>query len=311
MRIEFEEKGHIYTVDGEIASLSITELLSKHGISPDYRGVSKATLKAKAKKGKEIHKDIEKFVNDKGYEPKTMEGKAFEEWAKENIDSAVAEFKCAFIYEGMIIAGALDLIGFTKDNCAFILDHKTTSKVHKESVAWQVSIGDYFLRQLSGRVINGNLFHWLGATKFICLHYVDGALKSVELEKIPDSEIERLIKCEYNNEKYERLSLVVDSELESQLVLAEQRLYEISLQEKEAKATAQKFRELLKAEMERQNILHYETTDGLLKIAYVPTIEKTVVDNKALKEKYPQIYANCTKTQTQKSHIRIIIGEEE
>ena len=44
MKIELEEKNHTYFVDGEIASISITELLRKHGLAPDYGSVSKAKL---------------------------------------------------------------------------------------------------------------------------------------------------------------------------------------------------------------------------------------------------------------------------
>ena len=44
MRIDFDEKNHIYRVDGDIASISVTELLHKHGLAPDYSGVSKTVF---------------------------------------------------------------------------------------------------------------------------------------------------------------------------------------------------------------------------------------------------------------------------
>ena len=45
MIVEFEEKDHIYSVNGDIASISVTELLKKHGLSPNYDGVNKQALR--------------------------------------------------------------------------------------------------------------------------------------------------------------------------------------------------------------------------------------------------------------------------
>ena len=128
MLIEFDEKDHVYSVDGEIASISVTELLAKHGLSPDYSGVKGAVLRAKADEGKRIHKDLENVLNKAKYEPKTAQGKAFKNWVKENLDCAVGEQMLAYEYKGMYIAGTADVIGFTKGGFGIIGDHKNTSK---------------------------------------------------------------------------------------------------------------------------------------------------------------------------------------
>ena len=105
MIVDFEEKGHIYSVNGEIASISVTELLAKHGLAPDYSGISKAKLKESADNGKAVHKDLEDILNVAGYEPKTEQGKHFAEWVKENLDCGVGEQKLGYEYNGLIIAG--------------------------------------------------------------------------------------------------------------------------------------------------------------------------------------------------------------
>ena len=104
MIVDFEEKGHIYSVNGEIASISVTELLTKHGLSP-YSGVNKAKMKESADVGKEIHKDLEDILNVAGYEPKTEQGKQFAEWVKENLDCGVGEQMLGFESYGLVIAG--------------------------------------------------------------------------------------------------------------------------------------------------------------------------------------------------------------
>ena len=91
MIIEFEEKGHVYSVNGEIASISVTELLAKHGLAPDYSGVDKKKLRESSAIGKEVHKDLENVLNVAGYEPKTQQGKQFKEWVEQNLDCGVGE----------------------------------------------------------------------------------------------------------------------------------------------------------------------------------------------------------------------------
>ena len=59
MIITFDKQTHTYAVNGDIAHISVTELLAKHGLSPNYDGVDKATLTDAAEYGKTIHKDIE------------------------------------------------------------------------------------------------------------------------------------------------------------------------------------------------------------------------------------------------------------
>ena len=74
MYIQFNEKDHIYSLNGEIASISITELLHKHGLAPNYEGIPKAVLKASAKTGKEYHKEFEEITRDVEVAPKTDYG---------------------------------------------------------------------------------------------------------------------------------------------------------------------------------------------------------------------------------------------
>ena len=194
MIVDFEEKGHIYSVNGEIASISVTELLTKHGLSP-YSGVNKAKMKESADVGKEIHKDLEDILNVAGYEPKTEQGKQFAEWVKENLDCGVGEQMLGFESNGLVIAGTADVMAIAKDKTLIIADHKNTSQFHREYVSWQVSILDYFARKLGKEKINGKLLNWKGAKRFICFHYdpKTGKMTAHELNKVADEEIERLI----------------------------------------------------------------------------------------------------------------------
>ena len=313
MIVEFEEKDHIYTVNGEIAGISVTELLAKHGLAPDYSGVNKQKRRESADKGKAVHKDLEDILNVASYEPKTEQGKHFAEWVKENIDCGVGEQKLAYEYNGLIIAGTADVMAIGKSKTLIVADHKNTAKFHREYVSWQVSLLDYFARKLGREKINGNILNWKGANKFYCFHYdpKSGEMKVYELEKVSDEEIERLIECEYKNEIYQRAVLVIDPELEKKYLLAEEKFMEIEKQAKELQNARDDLRaELLKL-FEQQGIKSWESRDGKLLVTYVAPAEQLRVDSAKLKTKYPQVFAECQKLSKVKAQIRVKVRGED
>ena len=312
MIVNFEEKGHIYSVNGEIASISVTELLTKHGLSP-YSGANKAKMKESADVGKAIHKDLEDILNVASYEPKTEQGKQFAEWVKENLDCGVGEQMLGFESNGLVIAGTADVMAIAKDKTLIIADHKNTSQFHREYVSWQVSILDYFARKLGKEKINGKLLNWKGAKRFICFHYdpKTGEMKVYELNKVADEEIERLLDCELHDEIYQRPMLVIDPELQQKYLQAEENFIAFEKQIKDV----QKVRDDLRAEMlrlfEEQGIKSWESPDGKLLVTYIPQTEQVRVDSTKLKTKFPQVFTECQKLSKVKSQIRVTVRGED
>lgn len=312
VQIEFEEKGHIYFVNGDIASISVTELLSKHGLSP-YGKTKTGAMKESAEKGKEIHKDLENILNEPAYKPKTKQGEQFAEWVKGNLDCGVGEQMLGFEKEGLIIAGTADVMAIGKDRTLIIADHKNTSQFHREYVSWQVSILDYFARKLGREKINGKLLNWKGAKKFFCFHYDTKTEEMTihELKKVDDEEIERLLDCELHGEIYQRPNLIIDPELEKRYLAAEETFIAFEKQAKEA----QKARDDLRAEIlklfEEQKIKSWESPDKKVLITYIPQAEQIRVDSSKLKTKYPQVFTECQKISKVKSQIRVTFRGEE
>lgn len=312
MTIDFEEKGHIYSVNGEIASISVTELLAKHGLSP-YTGGNKAKLKESADKGKEIHKDLENVLNEAKYKPKTPQGKHFAKWVKANLDCGVGEQMLGYENDGLIIAGTADVMGILKDKTLLVADHKNTSQFHREYVTWQVSILDYFARKLGAEKINGKLLNWKGAKRFICFHFdpTTGDMTPHELTKVDDEEIERLLDCELRGEIYQRPTLIVDPELEKRYLQAEEQFISFEKQVKEM----QKQRDDLRAELlklfEEQHIKSWESPDGKLLVTYIPQTEQIRVDSAKLKSTYPKVFVECQKISKVKAQIRVTLKGEE
>lgn len=314
MIVEFEEKGHIYSVNGEIASISVTELLAKHGLAPDYSGINKQKLRESADKGKEVHKDLENILNEPNYKPKTEQGKQFAQWVNEHIDCGVGEQKLGYEKDGMIIAGTADMMGISKDRKRLIIgDHKNTTKFQREYVSWQVSLLDYFARKLGKEKINGKLLNWKGAEEFYCFHYdpKSGELTVYKLEKIDDQEIEKLLECEYKGEIYQRPVLVIDPELEKRYLEAETQFMTIEAAAKDLQAKRDELRGELVKLFEAQGIKSWESNNGKLLVTYVAPQEQNRVDSKKLKEKYPQAYIDCQKLVKVKASVRVTMREDE
>ena len=313
MIVDFEEKGHIYSVNGEIASISVTELLAKHGLAPDYGGVSKAKLATSATKGKEVHKDLEDILNVAAYKPKTKQGEQFAKWVEENLDCGVGEQVLGYEYNGLIIAGTADVMAIAKDGTLIVADHKNTSKFHREYVSWQVSILDYFARKLGKEKINGKLLNWKGAKDFYCFHYDPKSeeMKVYALEKVDDSEIERLIDCEYNNTIYQRAGLVIEKELQERFLWAELKIAEIELAKKKVEEEAKQLRQQMLELFEKQGVKSWESPNGVLKVTYVAPTEQIRVDSSKLKTKYPQVFSECQKLVKTSAQIRVKVRGEE
>lgn len=311
MIIELDDKTHAYSVNGDIASISVTELLHKHRIGTDYSVVNKQLLRRKAERGKQIHKDLENVLNLGKYEPETDQGKLFSTWVEENLDCGVAEQLLAYEHEGMIIAGTADVMGIMKNGEYLVADHKTTSVLDKEYVAWQVSLLDYFARKLGKEKVNGKQLNWKGAKQFKCFHYdlKQLTMEVKKLDKVPDAEIERLIECEYNGEIYQRAVLVVENELVAKFEQAENFLKQKQEDFEIAKKEAELVREELRQLFERQGIKSWETPN--LKVTYIYPTERISVDSAKLKANYPQVYSECQKLTQVKSSIRITFKEKD
>ena len=309
MLITMDEKTHTYFVDGEIADISVTELLHKHGLAPSYDGIDEGVLEAARARGKEVHRDIECYIEADGFLPETREGLAFSEWAENKIDKAGAEQKLALKWCEMIVACTVDLIGYfyfggKEFLTPVIADHKTTSRFQKEYVSWQVSVYDYIARKLSGEIVNGKEFAWAGAKKLLCFLYdKDGKMEVKECDKIPDNEIERLFECEANGVIYTRPALVIEEDMAAALEKAELAVIETERAAKAAKAKAEEMRAALCAEMERQGIFSWEGEK--IKATYRSGGERVSVDSTRLKKELPEVYDKYAKKSAVKATVII------
>jgi len=182
--VVFDVTGHTYAFDGK-PLIGVTSLMRKHCLSPDYSGVPKGLLDAAAERGSHYHGLVQDYVN--GMEmPGNKSEEDFFDGLREFLDAnglspEVSEY---LVSDERTVASKIDLV---MGDYA-IADFKTTSKVHRSALSWQLSIYAC-LFEASNKV---------RVPRLLCLHYDHdaGRFAMHGIDRIPDSEIWRLLECE-------------------------------------------------------------------------------------------------------------------
>lgn len=297
--LEFNEEKHEYTLDGK-KLLSVTQLMQKYGLAPDYSNVNQAVLEAKANYGKYVHEEIEKWIKEREIGLST-ELINFVKYIKETNTSVIeSEYK---VWND-VVAGTIDLIT-NRNNQPIIADIKTTSVIHKEPVSWQLSIYLYLYIGLitsAENVLNYNDF------KGECYHFdKEGNLEVVSIPLKPQSEVDKLIQAVREDKPYE-LSVLSDTELDK-VVELEKLIKYYDEEKKKIEAKEQELKDAILKAMVENGYTQIDTKT--IKITYTAPQTRTTLDSKAIKEKYPEIYNENLKESSVKAQLRITIKGEQ
>lgn len=270
--IIFNETDHEYIREGKTL-ISVTQLLHKHGLAPDYASVPKEVLNAKAERGHSTHKEIELFVKE-GKEPESKEARAVTGWMKDNFIKGQAEV----IVGNDIVAGTYDFRDAVSGN---LYDWKTTYSRDDNYWSWQLSIYDY----LDGK--ESNLFvGWLRG----------GDIQFIPLMRHSNEEIERLLQCEREGTEFKEdpnpVALANSQEL-SEIAYLEDFINNLNAKIDELKAKKNELTKGLLQQMKDNIIKTLETPR--MKITVKDAYVKKSVDSKRLKEEMPEIYARYAK----------------
>ncbi len=288
-KLKFDEDSHSYTLikesGEEISLISVTQLLKKHGLSPDYSNVDDEVLRLKSERGKVIHEEFEQYINHKqvGF---TGEFEAFyEQCVCENILPSKSEF---MVWNDEI-AGTVDVAGLIKGQ-TFIGDFKTTATLHREAVAWQLSLYAYLMNETFD--------------KYLCFHFPDEhTCKIVELKPIEREEIERLLDCERNSILYERKTFEIDTASCEKLIAVQSELKTLGERKKALEKQEEDLKTFLIKKFEETGLPFID--NDYFKITYVAPSTRTIIDSDRLKKEMPEIAKKFLKTSPVKAQVRI------
>ena len=288
--LTFIEDTHEYFL-GDKKLISVTQLMQKHGLAPNYGDVPSEVLRAKAERGSLVHKEIEEYIKEGNI--------GFTNELIEFINADKGEvLKSEFKVNNDIVAGTVDLLLY-KNNEYIIADLKTTSELHIDAVSWQLTIYAYLLSKINPmiKVTKGQAFHF----------NKDGKLNIIDIVLKPFEEIDRLMECERNNEKFDLKKIASDEKL-MQLLEVEALIKSIEEKKKKAEDQAKELRaELMKA-MEDNGVKSFE--NDLIRITYVAPSTRQSIDSAKLKKEQPTIYASYLKSSEVKASLRITLKEE-
>ena len=174
----FDKENHTYYLDGKHLS-GITGMLKKRLFQDEYAGISQEVLNNAAKRGSEIHDACECL--DNGLVVVTdyiAEAEAYEELKEEKqLKHAASEY---LVTDGQHFASAIDKVYEVDDSTVDLADIKTTSKLNKDYVSWQLSIYAYFFEMQNPHITVRNLY---------AIHIRDGKAKLTKVPLIPRDKV--------------------------------------------------------------------------------------------------------------------------
>ena len=276
--ILFEEDTHTYTRNGA-NYISVTTLLKNYGLSAQYSAqIPNAVMKQAATRGTNVHKALENFIKQGIVDTTINEVVTFEKYiTNQNIDLQLAVSEEVVYNNKYLIAGTIDFQYFDSTNTYVIADFKTTSSIHWESVAWQLSIYNYIK-------CNGDLLEYY-TNKLLVYHMRNTKLSVREVPLIDFTEVEKLLQANLMNAPYTYhpdLSKIISK---SEGVVLQQLCEEIEQYTtilKELQAKKEKLTQKIMNNMVATSTPAF-ITNGL-KITYSPVVPVEKLDGKKVKQ---------------------------
>ena len=290
--VVFDKGSHTYFLNGKQLS-GITSLLERKLFPNKYAGVDEETLHKAAEYGSNVHEQIaeddgaDEFVLDEVLSYRKI-------ITAHNLKPIAHEY---LVTDSDKYASAIDLVFENEDGTVDLADIKTTYKLDKDYVSWQLSIYAYLFELCNPGLKVSNLYGlWLRDEKS-------------SYEKV------------YRHDKDEVLRLLADDtedtflpdsptmpadivEMASQL---EEYFTMLKRFEKQYKEQEKEFKTRLTKLMGEAGI--YNISIGGLKISYVKGYTKSSIDSTRLKKEMPEIIEKYSKTTNVSPTIKITQDE--
>lgn len=284
--VAFNEWLHVYTASDGHTLIGVTELMKRHGLSPDYGGISKDVLEKAAARGTAIHQLLQDYDDGKT----VIEDENLKAYKALGLKVHCSEY---LVSDNEIVATFIDKV---LDDCS-LADVKSTSTVHRRPLEWQLSIGAYlFELQNPGKKV----------PHLYCIHVRDGKAKQIEVSRIPNEAVERLLECERCGVVYFDNPVPADAALaleEQAVVLAEQldQIARLKLAIKETEQASAELQQRLYDYMTENNLDEMDCELGTF-VRKAPYTKKAL-DSTRLKKEKPELYEQYLKESEVKGSI--------
>ena len=284
--IFFSKEAHVYLTDDGRELIGLTGLMQKHGLGADYSGIPEKVLNKAAAEGTAIHELLQKYDEGEAMLHEALVDEYREAIHHVGLKHLASEF---LVSDGEIVATFIDKVYATGDPALVDLaDVKTTEKVHKRALAWQLGCGKYlFERQNPG----------IKVRKVFCIS-INKKTRSlnglVPIEPVSEAEVDALLDAErqgiiYIDENATKdISEVLEDGEVAKCIDAFSTIAEMKAKIKEAEEAMKEVGKRILKYMEDNNLDELQAGDGVIKRKKGST--QTRVDADKLKSKFPHIW---------------------
>ena len=292
--VEFDELAHTYTLDGKQLS-GITGIIKDYLFPDMYKGVHERTLEAAAERGSSVHSQVQMIIN--GFPPARTDRSVEAFFDKmQGTEFIASEYLVSDLHH---FASSIDII----DSRLNLYDIKTTDKLNREYLSWQLSIYAYLFELQNPTLKAGALYG---------CHLRDGKATLIQVERINSEIIADFLCAAADNLPWANPLERIDDTLLKDQATQLARLAEIEdyLADFKARAKAMedekaKLTEGLLDIMEQRNVKTYKT--DRLTLTRIDAHTSPKFDSTTFKRDYPQMYERYVKESNVKRSLRIAI----
>jgi len=282
--VEFIEnpRGYFYK---EKELQGITGIIKEYFFKDMYSDIPEHILESAAKRGTDIHNDCITYDFFQ-----TIERDEVEWYANIVKDYEVLDSEY-LVTDKENFASAIDKV-LLKDNKFYLADIKTTYKLDKDYLRWQLSVLKYLFEFQTGIKVAGLLAIWLR----------EGG-KLEQIEEIDQEIIKTFLYAAAHNEPFENPFVKTDTDLIATRLVSE--IGEITKEIKRLQDLESEFRSKVEKLFEDYGVEVWET--DLFKISYSKAYERELFDSKKFKEENPDLFEKYKKTSRVKQSVKIKI----
>ena len=292
--VEFDELAHTYTLDGKQLS-GITGIIKDYLFPDMYKGVHERTLEAAAERGSSVHSQVQMIIN--GFPPARTDRSVEAFFDKmQGTEFIASEYLVSDLHH---FASSIDIV----DSQLNLYDIKTTDKLNREYLSWQLSIYAYLFELQNPTLKAGALYG---------CHLRDGKANVIQVERINSEIIADFLCAAADNLPWSNPLERIDDTLLKDQATQLARLAEIEdyLADFKARAKAMedekaKLTESLLDIMEQRNVKTYKT--DRLTLTRIDAHTSPKFDSTTFKRDYPQMYERYVKESNVKRSLRIAI----
>ena len=189
-KVFFDPVSHTYLM-GDKMLIGVTSLMAKHGLSPDYSGIPKATLMKAAEEGTAVHREIQDYDNGLS----VLRTPLIEEYIKLCQESGLNFVHSEYLVsDDELVASSIDCV-YEGKNGVVLVDIKTTTKPHIRPLQFQLGIYKVLFERQTG----------IKVAECYCLH-IDRKERTIKglvpIEPVSEAEVDALLLAEKEGRIY-------------------------------------------------------------------------------------------------------------